>query len=120
MSRQPPTSTRTDTLFPYTTLFRSPLRRLTEIREMRGAQISDCAKLRCNLIGLRARLTIRALNACEDSQTQARIFMMKRIEQVTRSEEHTSELQSLMRISYAVFCLKKKKNNNSTLKKCTN
>src|SRR3546814_6099454 len=73
MIRRPPRSTRTDTLFPYTTLFRSAMR-----RSMRGWRrrppTSSRPRARCS-----------------------------------RSEEHTSELQSLMRISYAVFCLKKKK-----------
>src|SRR3546814_6726380 len=76
MIRRPPRSTRTDTLFPYTTLFRSifPLEAFDQIGELRG----DGARLSAILAGL-------------------------------RSEEHTSELQSLMRNSYAVFCLKKKK-----------
>src|SRR3546814_3210102 len=73
MIRRPPRSTRTDTLFPYTTLFRSGLS-----TKGTGAARRDVLAL----ISVRAR---------------------------TRSEEHTSELQSLMRISYAVFCLKKKK-----------
>src|SRR3546814_11002305 len=78
MIRRPPRSTRTDTLFPYTTLFRS------EISEH-------------NLPSFGAEVVIAGISACgvpKDSE---------------RSEEHTSELQSLMRISYAVFCLKKKK-----------
>src|SRR3546814_11003834 len=82
MIRRPPRSTRTDTLFPYTTLFRSfntiPSNRALR-RKNHGKRISTWV------------LSPRAL--CR------------------RSEEHTSELQSLMRISYAVFCLKKKKNN---------
>src|SRR3546814_10791700 len=87
MIRRPPRSTRTDTLFPYTTLFRS------------GAR---CQWLRDRL-GLRLpkRLTGGFLGGPADSGGQAGVEV--------RSEEHTSELQSLMRISYAVFCLKKKK-----------
>src|SRR3546814_13229146 len=80
MIRRPPRSTRTDTLFPYTTLFRS----------RRSAP--TCASSR-RLIATCARWCARACSAKTS----------------TRSEEHTSELQSLMRISYAVFCLKKKK-----------
>src|SRR3546814_7534953 len=74
MIRRPPRSTRTDTLFPYTTLFRSVRRR----RRGRGSRDQAAGH--------------RALDAGR----------------ADRSEEHTSELQSLMRISYAVFCLKKK------------
>src|SRR3546814_3212246 len=81
MIRRPPRSTRTDTLFPYTTLFRS----LYRLGEAAGLP--------------------RSLR--EIGMPQAGIAI------AIRSEEHTSELQSLMRISYAVFCLKKKKNNNS-------
>src|SRR3546814_5539363 len=82
MIRRPPRSTRTDTLFPYTTLFRSP------------SICSACcwsANGRCS------------------SSTSMRFRRCSRTARSTRSEEHTSELQSLMRISYAVFCLKKKK-----------
>src|SRR3546814_1492528 len=86
MIRRPPRSTRTDTLFPYTTLFRSPHRR----REKRvgAADHQPDAQVRTHCDGPDFR-TDRARR--------------------DRSEEHTSELQSLMRISYAVFCLKKKK-----------
>src|SRR3546814_4672283 len=80
MIRRPPRSTRTDTLFPYTTLFRSP-------REPAA-------------VGLDARPLDRGPLAPVEHPVMDR----RRI----RSEEHTSELQSLMRISYAVFCLKKK------------
>src|SRR3546814_4073568 len=78
MIRRPPRSTRTDTLFPYTTLFRSP--RADRARPHRSSWPQHRA-------------------ACP----------------MLRSEEHTSELQSLMRISYAVFCLKKKKKNKITI-----
>src|SRR3546814_2125264 len=103
MIRRPPRSTRTDTLFPYTTLFRS----LLEVRDFaalpgRGVRgrIGDSALHLGNL-----RL-MRELGAATP-ELQARM---------QRSEEHTSELQSLMRISYAVFCLKKKKNKTYTKK----
>src|SRR3546814_2017409 len=88
MIRRPPRSTRTDTLFPYTTLFRS-LRRIgidAEHAVERGRQ------RRC--VGLAGVGDAPDLLECLHQ---------------ARSEEHTSELQSLMRISYAVFCLKKKK-----------
>src|SRR3546814_6996302 len=84
MIRRPPISTRTDTLFPYTTLFRS----------LDGGWTS----------GARAR---RVRMVPQDAA--ARRLVADPVPQ-RRSEEHTSELQSLMRISYAVFCLKKKKN----------
>src|SRR3546814_3373970 len=86
MIRRPPRSTRTDTLFPYTTLFRS-----------------EVAKLRKKLSPLEDKKFTRTL-----AMKMANVDWNKYRQ---RSEEHTSELQSLMRISYAVFCLKKKKNN---------
>src|SRR3546814_5658007 len=79
MIRRPPRSTRTDTLFPYTTLFRSP-----------GA--AACAA-----------------GAGADHDHRGELCLLDPRHLHGRSEEHTSELQSLMRISYAVFCLKKKK-----------
>src|SRR3546814_1339675 len=89
MIRRPPRSTRTDTLFPYTTLFRSARPR------RRGAEAGDARDGEADASRLRAR------------RHRDRRGRLLRDEQ--RSEEHTSELQSLMRISYAVFCLKKKK-----------
>src|SRR3546814_6512135 len=86
MIRRPPRSTRTDTLFPYTTLFRS-------IRKIRADVL------------WRARPDTWAGYRGEECTTRAHCAGMPG----RRSEEHTSELQSLMRISYAVFCLKKKK-----------
>src|SRR3546814_5867840 len=88
MIRRPPRSTRTDTLFPYTTLFRS--------------RIDIACRVQCAAI------------ACLPGQWRRR--MTKRLPKWTfaRSEEHTSELQSLMRISYAVFCLKKKNKSNES------
>src|SRR3546814_15237770 len=88
MIRRPPRSTRTDTLFPYTTLFRSP-RGLASSRFLGSCQFHAH---RSN--NLRRRRPNRRTHATRDNRP--------------RSEEHTSELQSLMRISYAVFCLKKK------------
>src|SRR3546814_20908760 len=86
MIRRPPRSTRTDTLFPYTTLFRS---KLGEISAALGPKAPEEGSGRPE-IGASPRLAHRL--RCPSH----------------RSEEHTSELQSLMRISYAVFCLKKK------------
>src|SRR3546814_3670340 len=99
MIRRPPRSTRTDTLFPYTTLFRSTeLRCLVCQNESIAASRSDFA------VDIR-QLILAQINAGKtDAQIQA--FLVARYGD--RSEEHTSELQSLMRISYAVFCLKKK------------
>src|SRR3546814_6284634 len=99
MIRRPPRSTRTDTLFPYTTLFRSiilqcmrwylryPLsyRNLEEMMEERGVDVDHTTLYRW-----------------------VQKYAPELEKRIRRSEEHTSELQSLMRISYAVFCLKKK------------
>src|SRR3546814_13947437 len=82
MIRRPPRSTRTDTLFPYTTLFRSPAE---DVRRALSRVLN--------------RPVEHDLRACSRH----------------RSEEHTSELQSLMRISYAVFCLKKKKRHTTNI-----
>src|SRR3546814_6362927 len=90
MIRRPPRSTRTDTLFPYTTLFRSRC-------------VSRCVQ----------RQGVRASGGAEDrrqaDEQHAAALAKGADRHQARSEEHTSELQSLMRISYAVFCLKKKK-----------
>src|SRR3546814_7626600 len=94
MIRRPPRSTRTDTLFPYTTLFRS--RHPRRARRL-VAGIGDCPRS-CERIGRTYRPFRRQLSRSRLAAERPR-----------RSEEHTSELQSLMRISYAVFCLKKKK-----------
>src|SRR3546814_8529872 len=89
MIRRPPRSTRTDTLFPYTTLFRSS--------EPRGELSGE---------GYEEQRGCRDDHHGGNRQGGA---------ERPRSEEHTSELQSLMRISYAVFCLKKKKNHKKTI-----
>src|SRR3546814_2677136 len=88
MIRRPPRSTRTDTLFPYTTLFRS----------------------RTQFDGDAGHAHAARNVAAGQPQAIEAVGQAARIERPERSEEHTSELQSLMRISYAVFCLKKKKN----------
>src|SRR3546814_10647233 len=95
MIRRPPRSTRTDTLFPYTTLFRSSCCTIySPCRRGRDLRASRC---RCS------RSTTRSCRSSPSSMRKSGRASGK------RSEEHTSELQSLMRISYAVFCLKKKK-----------
>src|SRR3546814_5997962 len=101
MIRRPPRSTRTDTLFPYTTLFRS-----AEADRVGGGQLFAEHDHRQQELDRRRDIL---------KEAQGRIGQPLRRGGEQRSEEHTSELQSLMRISYAVFCLKKKK--NSTLNK---
>src|SRR3546814_1276408 len=105
MIRRPPRSTRTDTLFPYTTLFRSLAARQQGVdhhhQEEDGGGDRD--------VGAVGRHPVPAgegIGIVDEAPRHPR----------DRSEEHTSELQSLMRISYAVFCLKKKKNNKATKK----
>src|SRR3546814_8418109 len=93
MIRRPPRSTRTDTLFPYTTLFRSGVTYASH----------DVMVARPTGIGKKGRLAILMHHG-------GGRHVLEFYEGLLRSEEHTSELQSLMRISYAVFCLKKKKN----------
>src|SRR3546814_4094178 len=111
MIRPPPSSTRTDPLFPYTTLFRSDHHRHQHRQRAKtdGAQGGDLAAAggHCRVHGVQ-RGEDRAERHDEgDHPRQHRNGAAK----LTRSEEHTSELQSLMRISYAVFCLKKKNDN---------
>src|SRR3546814_7969911 len=110
MIRPPPSSTRTDTLFPYTTLFRSAILPRARpdlcslglpliVHDINEAVLAvpQYGKLRNGQRGMCARLHLHR-------QQHAGLQP-----QIRRSEEHTSELQSLMRISYAVFCLKQKK-----------
>src|SRR3546814_7636769 len=107
MIRRPPRSTRTDTLFPYTTLFRSGA-------DKAGLQVAAHAiGDEANDIVLDTMAAVATTNGPRD-----RRFRVEHVQHMKphalprfaeRSEEHTSELQSLMRISYAVFCLKKKK-----------
>src|SRR3546814_4895728 len=110
MLRRPPRSTRTDTLFPYTTLFRS---RVVETLEAdRGER---CYREQdCNGDRHPAQAHEVDVGAGRDEVEREDFHGGirsdgDRLELLARSEEHTSELQSLMRISYAVFCLKKKK-----------
>src|SRR3546814_3966263 len=103
MIRRPPRSTRTDTLFPYTTLVRSAL-------------IGQAVPHRGHAREPPAPVTQRVGDVdVVDEQEAHRIERLRRLRArvAGRSEEHTSELQSLMRISYAVFCLKKQ--NESTM-----
>src|SRR3546814_8200904 len=100
MIRRPPRSTRTDTLFPYTTLFRS-----LEAWSKSGMSVFSPAAIKEYSRAFRDPACLSA--SCEDYRASASIDL----EHDGRSEEHTSELQSLMRISYAVFCLKKKNTN---------
>src|SRR3546814_4470741 len=117
MVRRPPRSTRTDTLFPYTTLFRS--RRLLSFDQVptilddiwlpgavfKGLTAESLARYRGPLYALfESEFGVSMVRADEKIKAVAA--------SADRSEEHTSELQSLMRISYAVFCLKKKKKSN--------
>src|SRR3546814_4198938 len=115
MIRRPPRSTRTDTLFPYTTLFRSLVEAIFHLAAEHladsGQLLSEPAEQAAEialppvffLAGLEepAYTLERRMGGIAQALLQARVHV--------RSEEHTSELQSLMRISYAVFCLKKKK-----------
>src|SRR3546814_4438724 len=117
MIRRPPGSTRTDTLFPYTTLFRSQSSRSLNFPFRPSAS-------RFHRCGIRAwKRTWHTAGCgnwcggCAENRWlpgKTRSFDLTRGQRLYRSEEHTSELQSLMRISYAVFCLKKKKQNKYT------
>src|SRR3546814_1794190 len=98
MIRRPPISTRTDTPFPYTTLFRSDDDVRAGVRPEGPRQHGDARAVSHRWhIRVVARRRVHAARAAQSAAAARR-----------RSEEHTSELQSLMRISYAVFCLKKK------------
>src|SRR3546814_4608394 len=98
MIRRPPRSTRTDTLLPYTTLFRSIARAVKGGRMDRASADAASARLTGSL--------------SYDDLAEVDLVIEAAFETMERSEEHTSELQSLMRISYAVFCLKKKNKSN--------
>src|SRR3546814_8143788 len=109
MRRRPPKSTRTDTLFPYPTLFRSPGSGTRP--PPRGVSLRHHARQIALALGQ------QPLGTIVGGLEQRRVRLQPAGHQL-RSEEHTSELQSLMRISYAVFCLKKKnhhKHNSTTL-----
>src|SRR3546814_10803333 len=106
MLRRPPRSTRTDTLLPYTTLFRSaPSHRASAEACHRNR---DGARARARKPRCRGAFHKRAAAYRAIPSRPGRNRPKRRRSRDRRSEEHTSELQSLMRISYAVFCLKKK------------
>src|SRR3546814_3243850 len=111
MIRRPPRSTRTDTLFPYTTLFRSCAAAAQTCSHSWYLEEEEEAQ----------RVEPKGFNRREDQRVILRDSVDKRVccvrheYRYERSEEHTSELQSLMRISYAVFCLKKKKTYNNNI-----
>src|SRR3546814_7382246 len=109
MIRRPPRSTRTDTLFPYTTLFRSSCPP-SACGKHEGAQVVGDLRVRSEPGSKAGARLVQQHAETVDDNTAAG----PRLRQQVRSEEHTSELQSLMRISYAVFCLKKKKKKNKT------
>src|SRR3546814_9975583 len=124
MIRRPPRSKRTDTLFPYTTLFRSYGGTITSVLiNVPGEAASVVTCLDGHAMAKQGRggsaLAIAAIGSFIGGifATFALVLVappLARFALSFRSEEHTSELQSLMRISYAVFCLKKKKTQNST------
>src|SRR3546814_1628627 len=137
MIRRPPRSTRTDTRVPYTTLFRSPGRQPRPRHPVGGAYRGGGRCLRradlqasvqgsmviATRPGVCARAIGQAFRSGRGGRIRARdatdyrgVRTLSACVARDRSEEHTSELQSLMRISYAVFCLKKKKNNTYTSK----
>src|SRR3546814_5831199 len=106
MIRRPPRSTRTDTLFPYTTLFRSA-----------GSPVHVSASGPPLALPGDGRHPLRQERIDEGGQAEEPAGDDQQHQEVgRRSEEHTSELQSLMRISYAVFCLKKKNTTNNKIK----
>src|SRR3546814_6218066 len=113
MIRRPPRSTRTDTLFPYTTLFRSFVAKIDRKgvhRQQHDKQHDDRGG------GFLDKAPVDLVRPEKDLHRQhgrGRADAARNV--ADRSEEHTSELQSLMRISYAVFCLKKKKKNQTPL-----
>src|SRR3546814_1827204 len=117
MVRRPPRSTRTDTLFPYTTLFRSGPRQFVRRRDRRSPVDSRRRRegqRRAVWCADRAWLSVVVAGLALPARDRRRAHEDGR--QLRRSEEHTSELQSLMRISYAVFCLKKQKHNTKQAK----
>src|SRR3546814_6085332 len=121
MKRRPPRSTITATLFPYTTLFRSQREALLALAASEAGWFKPSQRARLKETTNQAIRYVETLEAIRDraavaqdelqvrlaNRTNRHIYMLTML--AARSEEHTSELQSLMRISYAVFCLKKKK-----------
>src|SRR3546814_4234903 len=118
MLRRPPRSTRTDTLFPYTTLFWSTAASLRHWTIRRAKRMTLDLESLFSVRGKVALVTggssgVGLMIATAFAANGVRVYITgRKAERLERSEEHTSELQSLMRISYAVFCLKTKQNNN--------
>src|SRR3546814_4491256 len=114
MIRRPPRATRTDTLFPYTTLFRSRNRRVLNVSPGEGADASAIEVPETVSLFLNGAISYSHIVEGRRGSNRGRQPLTGSLEfggrlfGSDRSEEHTSELQSLMRISYAVFCLKKK------------
>src|SRR3546814_9836304 len=114
MKRRPPRSTRTDPLFPYTTLSRSTTvvyadRFVPDDEKKRARETGEDAQA----VPFLKRFTVFNAQQCENLPEELAVVApppLPGLIEPRRSEEHTSELQSLMRISYAVFCLKKKNN----------
>src|SRR3546814_2834384 len=108
MIRRPTRSTRTDTLFPYTTLFRSDAEAVETAGGLGGPGVGGCRLRGQGHTSRDSSLMVSeaATSVVKNTNSQVRSHQGPK---GSRSEEHTSELQSLMRISYAVFCLKKKK-----------
>src|SRR3546814_10905443 len=110
MIRRPPRSTRTDTLFPYTPLFRSGDRRPRRIADhLLPLASAEREQVELFAVDIEQAREEEAAGGAGDEKVA-----VERADPV-RSEEHTSELQSLMRISYAVFCLKKKKTTTNNI-----
>src|SRR3546814_3782593 len=104
MIRRPPRSTRNDTLVPYTTLFRSLEHRVVQLHSVHVIQPLD------KIGELHQQLSCRSasIGCVQNCASEVGSLLLRQFSTGLRSKEHTSELQSLMRISYAVFCLKKK------------
>src|SRR3546814_1586627 len=116
MIRRPPRSTRTDTLVPYATLFRSPCAQAVEGDADGADELDRRHQADRQAVERQIERTVHRRQAgAEGQKQQARA--RRRLDE-GRSEEHTSELQSLMRISYAVFCLKKTKQEYSNRTTC--
>src|SRR3546814_9992878 len=113
MKRRPPRSTHTDTLFPYTTLFRSEVikEELILFVSLNTNKNTEPVRALGKMLLQNLQLVVGKRYESEQERQHRRRPLLS---VVLRSEEHTSELQSLMRISYAVFCLKKKKNQHRT------